>query len=100
METPFQPDFDFSAQPAHDGLNHWRQQRERASHRLARKLGLPLGRQVEVALKDGVVLRGELRLKEETLFLDSVDEHSLELTVGRVDFSSHRDRIVRAIGLI
>ncbi|MBI5385113.1 MAG: hypothetical protein HZA90_10545 [Verrucomicrobia bacterium] len=37
-------------------------------------------------LKDGVVLRGKLRLKEAMLFLDRVDEKELELAVGRVDF--------------
>ena len=56
------------------------------AHRLARRLGLPLGREVEVWLKDGVRLRGLLRLKEAMLFLENVDERSLELAVGKVDF--------------
>lgn len=86
MDSPLQSSFDFQDNSQPDGLERWYQQRERASHRLARRLGLPLGHEVEVWLKDGVVLRGKLRLKEETLFLDTVDERNLELAVDRVDF--------------
>ena len=83
-----QPEFDFTQPqaPQGDGLDRWQQQRERGSHRLARRLGLPLDREVEVWLKDGVRLRGKLRLKEAMLFLESVDERSLELAVGPVNF--------------
>jgi hypothetical protein len=83
---PFQGELNFSQSPQGDGLQRWQTQRERASHRLARRLGLPLDREVEVCLKDGVVLRGHLRLKEAMLFLDNVNERTLELAVGRVDF--------------
>jgi len=81
-----QPEFDFSQSTGGDGLDRWHQQRERASHRLARRLGLPLERQVEVWLKDGVRLRGKLRLKESMLFLEALDEHDLELAIDKVTF--------------
>jgi hypothetical protein len=81
-----QSEFNFNQPSGGDGVNHWHHQRERASHRLAKRLGLPLEHKVEVWLKDGVVLRGQLRLKEAVLFLESVDERTLELTVDGVDF--------------
>jgi hypothetical protein len=81
-----QGELDFNREPSGDGVTHWHQQRERASHRLAKRLGLPLEHEVEVWLKNGEVHRGRLRLKEAVLFLDSVDERSLELAVGQVDF--------------
>lgn len=83
---PLQGELDFTQPSPGDGLDRWRNQRERAGHRLARRLGLPLDREVEVRLKDGVVLRGRLQLKEAMLFVEHVDERSLELAVGRVDF--------------
>ncbi len=86
MTTSWQPQFSFDQPDSGDGLSHWRRQRERAAHRLARRLSLPLGHEVEVCLKDGVILRGKLELKEAMLFLESVDERTLSLAVGRVDF--------------
>jgi hypothetical protein len=81
-----QSEFDFDQPGPGDGLEIWRQQRERTLHRLARRLGLPLGRQVEVWLKDGVKLRGRLELKESMLLLETVDERNLQLAVDRVAF--------------
>ena len=85
---PPQSEFDFtqSQAAADDGLTHWQRQREHGLRQLASRLGLPLNRMVEVWLKDGVRLRGLLQLKEAALFLESVDEHTLQLTVNRVDF--------------
>ena len=68
------------------GLDSWRAQRRAAQHALAEKLGLPLGRRVEVRLIDGVILQGELRLQEEALFLDHVETANIELAVGRTNF--------------
>src|SRR6266487_1704095 len=47
------------------GLDRWREQFNAAQRELARKLGLPIDRQVEVWLKDGLRLRGVLRLCEQ-----------------------------------
>jgi hypothetical protein len=41
---------------------------------------------VEVWLRDDVRLRGKLRIKEAMLCLESVAEHTLQLTVDQVDF--------------
>ena len=85
---PPQSEFDFtqSQTPAADGLTHWQRQREHGLRQLASGLGLPLDRTVEVWLRDGVRLRGPLRLKEAMLFLETVDEHTLQLTVDQFDF--------------
>ncbi len=68
------------------GLKQWLENRRRATEQLARELGLPLRHLVEVRLKDGVVLRGVLRLREELLFLDGPVKADLELEVNRVNF--------------
>jgi hypothetical protein len=63
---------------------------------LARKLGLPLGNQVEVWLKNGVLLRCKLELAESVLLLDTIDERKLKLMIGRADFMySDLDSCVR-----
>jgi hypothetical protein len=80
-------EFDFQAVTGGgDGLRAWRQQRQAARDQLARRLGLPLGRRVEVRLADGVILRGVLGLAEETLFPDRADLARLELVVDGVGF--------------
>ena len=71
-----------------DGLVHWQQQRARALKRLARQSGLPLGHPVEVWLRGNVRLRGELKLREEKLFLIDDPEPKLELVVEGVPFSA------------
>lgn len=84
-ETQFH--FDFEQPEGADGLASWRRQRDRASARLARKLGLPLGHEVEVWLKNGIRLSGKLELSETVLLLDTIDERKLKLVVKGVDFS-------------
>lgn len=69
-----------------DGYSAWQRQRKEAAAVLARSLGLPLERNVEVRLKDGIVLQGILRMKEELLFFDAVTDRNLELRVGPVGF--------------
>ena len=70
-----------------DGLNRCHQQRQDAQRELAMELGLPLGRAVEVWLKDGIELHGVLRLKETLLFLDNVKEADIEFRVGSTNFN-------------
>lgn len=86
MNEPQQTEFDFRANPGGDGLTAWQQTRRQAARAVAERLGLPLDQQVEVRLTDGVVLRGRLRLGEETLFLEQVDLTNVELAVERATF--------------
>ena len=81
-----QHELNFGDSTSSDGLARWRQQREDAVRALALELGLPLGRTVEVWLKDGIELHGTLRLRESLLFLDNVQESSLEFEIGRATF--------------
>jgi hypothetical protein len=53
---------------------------------LALKIGLPLGRKVEVWLRGEIRLIGILRLREETLFVPQEREAQLELIVDNVPF--------------
>ncbi len=81
LEFDFQP-----ASGGDEGLRAWHQQRQAARDQLARRLGLPLGRRVEVRLADGVILRGVLGVAEEPLFPDQADLARLELVVDGVSF--------------
>lgn len=84
-------DFDFekpAADPAApDGLTTWRQQREEQLRALAQRHALPLGRRVEVELKNGIELTGLLCLAEESLLRsEEVRFHDLSLRVGSTPF--------------
>lgn len=80
--------FSHSAAAGADGYVTWLQQRAGSTNRLADLSGLPLNHLVEVTLKDGVRLRGLLRLKQELLFQKSKPADGLELTVDGVEFRS------------
>jgi len=80
--------FSHSVAGGTDGYVIWRQQRADSTNRLAELSGLPLNHLVEVTLKDGVRLRGLLRLKQELLFQESKPAGGLELTVDGVEFRS------------
>jgi len=58
-----------------------------AADELARRMGLPLGHEVEVWLVGGVRLRGKLRLVENLLFIEEDRVRHLELMVDRVPFA-------------
>lgn len=80
---------EFPTTPPSDGSNGyvtWRQQREDTVNRLGQLSGLPLNHRVEVILKDGVRLRGMLRLREEKLFFDEKVARELDLVVDGVVF--------------
>ena len=81
-----QTEFAFAASGRPEGLSAWREARRQAAQAVAEKLGLPLDQDVEVRLTDGVVLRGRLLLREETLFLEHVDTANVELAIGRATF--------------
>jgi len=69
-----------------DGYAAWQQQRLQATKQVSQRLGLPLGHQVELRLRDGVILRGKLRLKEELLFPEMQELGNVELALGRATF--------------
>jgi len=81
-----QSEFTFGTNSSQDGYSRWLAGRQVATAELARRAGLPLGHLVEIWLKDGVMLRGKLRLKEEFLLIDEDAIRHLELTVDRVTF--------------
>lgn len=73
-----------------EGHSRWLTGRRLAVTEMARRLGLPLGHQVEVWLTDGICLRGQLRLQEEVLFIEEERVRHLELRVDRASFT-YRD---------
>lgn len=54
--------------------------------RVGLELGLPLNHEVEVWLRGGVRLRGQLTLREEILFVETPRDLNLELVVDGVTF--------------
>jgi hypothetical protein len=82
-----QGQFNFGASHTQDGYSSWLQQRRDAVRQLARKMGLPLDRRVEVWLRNDIRLVGTLRLREEGLFLPENDAGQPELVVDGVPFT-------------
>ncbi|MCL5096353.1 MAG: hypothetical protein M1608_02210 [Candidatus Omnitrophica bacterium] len=89
MNEPFdkQLEIRFNAEPEERGYSQWHTQRRAAMEELARRLGLPLEHAVEVWLKNGIRLRGKLRLQEERLFIEPDRDFSLGLIVDNVPFT-------------
>jgi hypothetical protein len=85
-----QGEFHFDSGVSGDGYTQWLAGRRVAVEALARRMNLPLGHHVEVWLNGGVRLRGVLRLKNETLFIEEERLRHLELTVDHVPFT-YRD---------
>jgi hypothetical protein len=50
-------------------------------------MGLPIDQPVEVRLKDGVILRGKLRVGDVVLSLDTFNRGKVALEVGGLVFS-------------
>ncbi len=88
QDPPEQLGFDFAAAPgtSPSGYDRWQAERRQALEGLARQLGLPLGHQAEVRLRDGVVLRGLLALAEDELFIAGRRDFDLLLRVDRCTF--------------
>ena len=85
-----QGEFDFDAGATESGYTKWLAGRRVTLQELARRINLPLGRQVEVWLYGGVRLRGKLRLQEEILFIEEERVRHLPLVVDKVPFT-YRD---------
>jgi len=82
-----QREFSFGARQSEHGYSRWVADRRVAAGELARRIGLPLGHQVEVWLSGGIRLRGKLRLREEVLFIEEDCVRHLELVVDHVAFA-------------
>jgi hypothetical protein len=82
-----QAEFNFEATRAQDGYTQWLTGRRVLSEELARRIHLPLGHQVEVWLFGGIRLRGQLKVKEEMLFIEEERVRHLELMVDHVPFT-------------
>ena len=82
-----QGEFDFDAEAAGEGYSLWLAGRKLAAVELARRLNLPLNREVEVWLVGGIRLRGKLQLQEEMLFIEEDRVRHLELQVDHVSFT-------------
>jgi len=81
-----QSELPFDAASEQHGYERWQEERRAAKATLAQRLGLPLGRQVEVWLRGEVRLRGRLDLAEKRLFVPEGDDGNLQLAVGRATF--------------
>lgn len=81
MELAFE-----SARRAGDELSRWRQERLTALNALARELGLPLGKDVEVRLKDGTTMRGVLELADDVLWVEARRDFRMALRIQRCTF--------------
>lgn len=79
-------EMDFVTKSLRDGLEQWRGERRAMLKKLGLELGLPLNREVEVWLRGGVRLRGQLTLREEVLFIETPRDLNLELVVDGVNF--------------
>lgn len=88
MNLEHQPEFEFGRHSSETGYNQWQEERGAAREKLARKMGLPIGRQVEVWLHNGIRLRGLLLLEEERLWIDNERDFKLKLVVDGVPFTA------------
>jgi hypothetical protein len=82
-----QYEFIFGEQGQPEGYSRWLAGRNLATAELARRLGLPVGHQVEVWLTGGVRLRGKLRLREDVLFIEEERVRHLEMVVDNTPFT-------------
>jgi len=82
-----QGEFGFDSAGSERGYTQWLAGRSVAAVELARRIGLPLGHEVEVWLVGGVRLRGKLGLVENLLFIEEDRVRHLELIVDKIPFA-------------
>jgi hypothetical protein len=85
MSEQFLFDFQAAAPNAADALSSWRETRAKEAERVCHKLGLPIGKNAEVRLKSGTILRGMLRLAEEMLWMEA-DRKAVILRIEEATF--------------
>jgi hypothetical protein len=79
-----------------DGLAGWREELRRQHLDLAKKLGLPLDHAAEVWLKNGICLKGILRLDEEMLLHVAPTHANIRFIIDRAPFQySEIERCIR-----
>jgi hypothetical protein len=85
--TELQGELGFVSGGSEDGYAKWVAVRQLAVEAAAQKLNLPLGHQSEIWLRDGIRLRGILRLADEVLFIEEKRILDLALVCDRVTFT-------------
>lgn len=85
MKKSWHQELDFGARPD-GGLDRWRDEQQQQREELARRLGLPLGKEVEVWLRGGVRLRGQLRLAQAMLLRAEATVENTRFEVESVAF--------------
>lgn len=83
-----QPELSFDTTSPANGYDRWHEERRAVKLELAKRLGLPLGHQVEVWLSDEVRLRGRLDLAEEKLFVPEGNDPHLMIRIGHATFEA------------
>jgi hypothetical protein len=86
MDSAEQTLLNFDSDNCQQGHTAWQQQRQQALLKLSCNLGLPLGRKVEVWLRNEIRLVGTLRLQEEQLFIPDDRTPDLQFVVDNVPF--------------
>jgi hypothetical protein len=81
-----QKEFSFEPGGTDGGYAQWVVVRQMAAEEAARRLNMPVGREVEVWLRGGIRLRGKLRLRDDLLFVEESKVRNLGLTVDGVPF--------------
>lgn len=86
--STLQGEFTFQAAAASnsDGYAQWIAARQLTADAAAAKLNLPLGHRCEVWLRNGIRLRGVLRLVNEILFIEENRLRELPLTLDHINF--------------
>jgi len=83
----FQNEFNFQSGGTEAGYSQWVVVRTMAAAAAAEKLNLPIGREAEVWLRNGIRLRGKLRLLNDLLFVEETKIRTLPLALEGVTFS-------------
>jgi hypothetical protein len=81
-----QSEFKFQTSNSSPGYESWREERRRQRAELAESFGLPIGKPVEVWLRGGIRLRGELHLREDLLVHAVCSLENTQFEVNGVTF--------------
>ncbi len=83
----FQGELNFQGESAEAGYSEWIIVRNMAAEAAAQKLNLPIGHETEVWLRNGIRLKGKLRLSNDLLFVEETQIKTLPLVIDGVTFS-------------
>ncbi len=82
-----QGELNFQGASAEAGYSEWVNLRKMAAEAAAQKLNLPIGCEAEVWLRNGIRLKGKLRLSNDLLFIEEAKIKALPLVIDGVTFS-------------